>query len=1139
MVEYKLHCFINSSRNDSTESNKKRAFYEKKEKTKNENIKNIVNKTKLFILIIFYVKLQISICENPIITLKIQKGDNSIINKNFKNYISEVYINDANMTKIETSYNFIEDENTVKIILNSQITNCNKMFMDCKKILEINFSNFDASNITYLSETFKNCEKLISLNLSDWDISKVTQISSLFENCKELTSIELPDFTKSELNAINRVFSSCNKLESINLSRINTSKVTNMEYLFNSCGQLASLDLSNFDTSKVTNMAYLFSGCSKLTSLNLSNFETSKVTNMAYLFNSCGGLTFLDLFNFNTSNVTNMGNLFNGCGKLTSLDLSNFDTSKVTNMASLFSGCSKLTSLNISSFDTSKVTNMASLFNNCGGLTSLDLSSFDTSKVTNMANMFRSCNKLTSLNLSNFDTSNLIDCNHMFNDIQFKYLDLSSFNTSKVKNAEAMFLNCQQLISLDLSNFDTSQITNFKEFLKECRAMTYLDISNFNTSSCTNMDRMFSHCASLTSLDLTHFDTSKVTDMHKMFSECFIMTDLNISNFNTSKVEKMDYMFSNDYLLTSLDLSSFTMESAYNITYMFNNTPKLEFINLSNSKPNDDIKISNIFIGTPKNLVICAESDIISQQKIINCGIISCSDNWREYQNKINSDDNQCVNNCSMLNNKFEYLSKCVNTCPDSLYIDEYHLKCVDVCPSSTYTVDNKCEKCHPDCKTCNGPYNDTNSNCTSCLSSDKYLEDGNCIDNNILIKLYNKDKYIDIASLYNTTNNTLVYNIIKENLLPLYDPEKDFEVISEAVEDVVFQITTSKNQLKALYNTSLNNYSLSILDISNCEAILKEKYNLNENVDLILLKKEKQSSKPSEKEVQLEIYEPYSKTKLNLSFCENTNINIYVKADLSNEIKNSYEKLKSLGYDMFNIDDSFYQDICIEYTSEGNTDIILSDRINYLYNNDDTKCQPNCKLSKYSEELQYLNCSCDINEEVNNMNEKFSSKKVFESFFSVLKYSNYKVLKCYNLVFTKYLITKNIGGIIVFAFIIIYMLCFIIFIIKGINPLKNKLESKKEKENIYNNNNSNSINQNHINININIDVFKDIDKHLNIFNPPKRKSCNNYKINEIINDINDDIKDNINKNKNKDNSKKKFKKVKSQKKRKDQNNFR
>ena len=54
----------------------------------------------------------------------------------------------------------------------------------------------------------------------------------------------------------------------------------------------------------------------------------------------------------------------------------------------------------------------------------------------------------------------------------------------------------------------------------------------------------------------------------------------------------------------------------------------------------------------------------------------------------------------------------------------------------------------------------------------------------------------------------------------------------------------------------------------------------------------------------------------------------------------------------MFNINDPFYQDICIKYTSYRDTDIILSDRINYIYNNDDTKCQPNCKTSKFSEEL-------------------------------------------------------------------------------------------------------------------------------------------------------------------------------------------
>ena len=114
----------------------------------------------------------------------------------------------------------------------------------------------------------------------------------------------------------------------------------------------------------------------------------------------------------------------------------------------------------------------------------------------------------------------------------------------------------------------------------------------------------------------------------------------------------------------------------------------------------------------------------------------------------------------------------------------------------------------------------------------------------------------------------------------------------------------------------------------------------------------------------------------------------------------------------MFNINAPFYQDICTEYTFYRDTDIIRSDRINYIFNNDDTKCQPNYKETAYLEETGYLICTCTINEEVNNIKEKFSSKKIYESFFDVLKYSNYKALKCYNLVFTKFLMTKSIGGI-------------------------------------------------------------------------------------------------------------------------------
>ena len=101
---------------------------------------------------------------------------------------------------------------------------------------------------------------------------------------------------------------------------------------------------------------------------------------------------------------------------------------------------------------------------------------------------------------------------------------------------------------------------------------------------------------------------------------------------------------------------------------------------------------------------------------------------------------------------------------------------------------------------------------------------------------------------------------------------------------------------------------------------------------------------------------------------------------------------MKESGYDMFNINDPFYQDICTPFDSTNGTDILLTDRIDFIYNNDDTQCQPNCHLSQYSIESKYLNCSCSTNENTNDENEKvekFTAKKIYESFYEVLKYSN------------------------------------------------------------------------------------------------------------------------------------------------------
>ena len=148
---------------------------------------------------------------------------------------------------------------------------------------------------------------------------------------------------------------------------------------------------------------------------------------------------------------------------------------------------------------------------------------------------------------------------------------------------------------------------------------------------------------------------------------------------------------------------------------------------------------------------------------------------------------------------------------------------------------------------------------------------------------------------------------------------------------------------------------------------------------------------------------------------------------------------MKSLGYDMLNINDPFYQDLCTPYKYENNTDIILSDRQDYIYNNKDSECQSNCDFNSYLSNTLYINCSCSSTEEKTKEEDKFIGKKIFESFYEIFKYSNIKVLKCYNLIFRRNSIRKNIGNFIIMAIFTLYLACLIFYVIKGITPKKVK----------------------------------------------------------------------------------------------------
>ena len=198
----------------------------------------------------------------------------------------------------------------------------------------------------------------------------------------------------------------------------------------------------------------------------------------------------------------------------------------------------------------------------------------------------------------------------------------------------------------------------------------------------------------------------------------------------------------------------------------------------------------------------------------------------------------------------------------------------------------------------------------------------------------------------------------------------------------------------------------------------------------------------------------------------------------------------------MFDINDPFYQDICTPYKSSVNTDMLLSDRIYYIYNNGNAQCQQNCYFTGYFSGSQYINCTCSIGEENNVIEEKFKPEKLYESFFEILKYSNYKILKCYKLISSNKIIKENIGSIILIIFFVVYIISLIFYIIKGVNPLKNKIKELKAKEE------ENKVYSEEIRINPNIFDNKNKEENNKIVKiikyPPKKKKSLSFKKSSI-----------------------------------------
>lgn len=313
-------------------------------------------------------------------------------------------------------------------------SNTSKAFLNLVTISGADLLDMSAATTTY--KMFNFCQKLVSVDVSNWDVSNVIAMNVMFQKCESLQALDVSEWNVSNVNTLRAMFNYCSSLQVLDVSKWNVGNVTTLYNTFAFCSSLQTIDVSTWDVSKVTTLYCTFNKCYALSELNVADWNVSNVTNMRGFIQQdsyaaqYAPITAIDVSNWDVSNVTDFGWAFYGLGALESIDVSKWNVSKGTNFHHMFAWCKSLKEIDVSNWNPSSAVHLNALFHSTQ-IPFIDVSNWDVSKCENFGQMFEGCNKL----------------------VHIKGLD--KWDTSNGKTFYEMFSGCSTLRELDLSSFDT------------------------------------------------------------------------------------------------------------------------------------------------------------------------------------------------------------------------------------------------------------------------------------------------------------------------------------------------------------------------------------------------------------------------------------------------------------------------------------------------------------------------------------------------------------------------------------------------------------------------------------------------------------------------------------------------------------
>ena len=344
-----------------------------------------------------------------------------------------------------------------------------------------------------------------------------------------------------------------------NIMYLNTSNVTSMAGMFMLCPALESLYLGYFDTSNVTDMSDMFNACIRLSFLYLPNFDTSNVTNMNRMFADCRKLSSLDLRHFVLNNTSTERMMYR-CYGLRDLSVpetgESFDASACEEVGTPEKPCALivpwLTQL------TSKE-NHGSYFNWKKGCFT------DTYPYAVLADKLalsfyydnQSASRYGEVFALNYGDEAPGWTNDYENIRQVRYVTFdSSFANARPTSTNSWFYNMINLESItSIEYLNTEEVTNMNFMFASTYGLKDLDLSHFNTSKVKQMVMMF-YLSGLESIDVSNFDTSNLENAIMMFDQCSNLKKLDLSHFTFKEGTNTWWLLANCSSLKKLTVPS-------------------------------------------------------------------------------------------------------------------------------------------------------------------------------------------------------------------------------------------------------------------------------------------------------------------------------------------------------------------------------------------------------------------------------------------------------------------------------------------------------------------------------------------------------------------------------------------------------